>query len=189
MRNNEMVAALKKNGFTLIELMIAITIIAVLATVGLVMYTSVQKNARVAKRLRDLDAMKVALESYKTATGFYPPAGTAGTFVCTAGALGMLVPNYMPSMPADPLDATSSGTNCYEYTANATTNATEYKIRTKTALWAASGGEMNTVNYATQPNYIDPAQDGTVDCVVQTGGSINYKAWMVYSGSATTCAY
>lgn len=181
--------AQKKNGFTLIELLVVIAIIAILSTVGMVVYSSVQKNARISKRVQDLNSIKTALETFKTATGFYPAAATAGTFACISTPLAGLVPNYMPALPADPLDGSNvAGTNCYEYTANATTNATEYKLRTKSSIYGTNG-EMNSANFSTQPNLLDPVKDGTVDCIVQTGGSITYQGWAIYSGGNATCQY
>jgi len=178
----------RKRGFTLIELMVAISIIAILAAVGLVVYGTAQKTGRISKRIQDLGALKTGLELYKTATGSYPVAATPGTFVCIGAATSSLiglVPSYMPSLPADPLDSgnAASGTNCYEYTSNSATNATEYKIRTK--LNVSTSGEMNSVAFGQQPGLIDTARDGTVDCVALG----TYTGWAVYSGGATTCAY
>lgn len=55
----------QKKGFTLVELMVAITIIAILSVVGVTVYTGVQKSARDAKRRADIDAIATALETNK----------------------------------------------------------------------------------------------------------------------------
>ncbi len=52
-------------GFTLIELMVVISIIAVLALVGIVFFTSVNSGARDAKRKSDIDSIVHALETNK----------------------------------------------------------------------------------------------------------------------------
>lgn len=176
-------------GFTLIELMVTIAIIAILAAVGLVVYSTAQKSGRISKRVQDLDALKTALELYKSATGSYPTGvGAAGNFACISTPLAGLVPTYMPSLPADPLDGgNAGGTNCYEYTSNAAP-ASEYKIHTKASVYGATG-EMNSAAFAQQPNLIDPAKDGTVNCTVETGAGVTYQGWAVYSGGSTTCAY
>lgn len=176
-------------GFTLIELMVAIAIIAILATVGMVVYSTAQKSGRISKRVQDLNALKTSLELYKIAVGNYPPAATAGTFACIATPLAGLVPSYMPALPADPLDGRNvSGTYCYEYTSNSATAAssTEYKLRTKAGIYGVNG-EMNSVAFGQQPTLLDPARDGTVNCVVEAGAT--YQGWSIYSGGATTCAY
>lgn len=63
-------------GFTLIELMIAITIVAVLATIGLIMLQGAQKIARDAKRKSDLEDIKKAFYAYKNVTGTFCLSGT-----------------------------------------------------------------------------------------------------------------
>ncbi len=55
---------LTKSGFTLVELMVVISIIAILATIGLTVYTQAQKSARDAKRQQDLQEIQKALEQY-----------------------------------------------------------------------------------------------------------------------------
>jgi len=58
-----------KRGFTLIELMVAISIIAILAAVGLVVYSTAQGVARDAKRKLDLEEIKKAIYLLSTSTG------------------------------------------------------------------------------------------------------------------------
>lgn len=62
-------SARNPQGFTLIELMVVITIIAVLSLIGIVAFTSVQKNARDARRRGDVDAIANALEANKGMNG------------------------------------------------------------------------------------------------------------------------
>lgn len=71
-------------GFTLIELMIVISIIAVLSTVGLATYRGVQAKARDGVRKSDLTKLATALELYfqKPENGKYPPPGGAGLDSC-----------------------------------------------------------------------------------------------------------
>lgn len=64
-----------ERGFTLVELMVTISIMAILSVVGLVVYSSTQKIARDGKRREDLKAISVALEQYKLVNKAYPPAG------------------------------------------------------------------------------------------------------------------
>lgn len=64
----------KSKGFTLVELLVVISIIAVLSIIGLTVFTGVQKSARDAKRRADVDAISKAIEiHYSTSTG-YPTA-------------------------------------------------------------------------------------------------------------------
>lgn len=173
-------------GFTLIELMVAIAIVAILATVGIVMYSTAQKAGRVSKRVQDLDALKTALELYKSATGYYPSHTAANTFTCINGPLAVLTPLYMPILPADPLDGSNAGgANCYQYASSATSNSTDYKLRTR--LTISSSGEMTSTTFLQQPGLIDPDRDGGVDdnCDIDTGGTIT--GWAIHSGTAAIC--
>lgn len=53
-------------GFTLIELMVVVAVIAILATIGLVIFSGVQQRARDAKRQEDVQAIVKGLEVNKT---------------------------------------------------------------------------------------------------------------------------
>jgi len=66
----------KRLGFTLIELMVVISIIAILVTAGAVIYSKVLANSRDAKRKADLETVKSALVLYRTDNGSYPSAIT-----------------------------------------------------------------------------------------------------------------
>ncbi|MBI3486384.1 type II secretion system protein [Candidatus Daviesbacteria bacterium] len=76
-------------GFTLVELLVVIAIIAILATVGLVIFSGQQKNARDSKRKSDIDAIATALENGKT------PGGTSYNGL----AINQFVQNAVPLDP------------------------------------------------------------------------------------------
>jgi prepilin-type N-terminal cleavage/methylation domain-containing protein len=182
-----------KAGFTLIELMIAIVIVAVLATIGAVTYSTAQRSARVSKRVQDLKSIQTALELYKTANGFYPLQTAVNTCVDSSAMQTALVPNYMPAIPTDP--SQNGTTNCYIYQSNGSAAAplapaTEYKIKTNGNLQTT--GEMTSNDFAQQNNMIDPQQDGSPgDCLISVSGATpgpsglggGIKSWALYSGS------
>lgn len=63
-----------KRGFTLVELLVVIVILAILGTVGMTVYSSVQKNVRDAKRKADISAIAKAYEvTYNDTGGIYRP--------------------------------------------------------------------------------------------------------------------
>lgn len=65
-------------GFTLIELMVVVAILALVTASGIIAFTSTQRNARDAKRIADVNAMAKAYETYVVDTGnFY--GSTNGT--------------------------------------------------------------------------------------------------------------
>lgn len=49
-------------GFTLVELLVVVAIIAILSVIGLTLFSGAQKNARDARRKADVDAVASALE-------------------------------------------------------------------------------------------------------------------------------
>ena len=67
---------MKRFGFTLIEIMVSVAIIAVLTSMAAVSFTSAQRNARDGKRKADLEQVRAALVIYRTdaANGQYPPS-------------------------------------------------------------------------------------------------------------------
>lgn len=66
---------LVNNGFTLIELMVSISIIAILSATSFALYNSAREQARDKLRMTDLKEMQVAIELYKAQNNFYPKAG------------------------------------------------------------------------------------------------------------------
>ena len=62
----------KSFGFTLIEIMVTITIVAILATIGLVSFRGSVRNARDARRKADIETVRQALVLYRSDTGCYP---------------------------------------------------------------------------------------------------------------------
>lgn len=149
-----------RSGFTLIELMVAISIIAILAAVGLVSYSSAQKVSRNSKRIQDLKAIQTALETYRTANGSYPVVtpDVAGTWYSQCSGwvqvaspnqvIPNMVPTYMSTIPADPALNTAANTNCYLYKGGS--GGQEYKFMT----W--SNTEILLQDMQQQPILWDP---------------------------------
>lgn len=51
-------------GFTLVELLVVVSIISILSVIGIIVYNNVQKNARDARRKSDIDAIVKAMETH-----------------------------------------------------------------------------------------------------------------------------
>lgn len=129
-----MMQNLRKNnkGFTLVELMVAISIVAVLAAVGFTLFQNTQASARDAKRRADVDAMSSAMETHFDATtGKYPAAGSYPATLQTSWFTGQAV-------PADPLNASP-----YLYTADVPVNKGSYTI---CATLEKGGGNFTSIS-------------------------------------------
>lgn len=100
------------SGFTIVELLIVIVVIAILAAITIVAYNGIQGRARDSQRLSDMKTIQKALEIYKTNNGIYPAAvitpNTGGFETSTNGTnatnfLSALVgPNGVSSISVDP---------------------------------------------------------------------------------------
>lgn len=63
-------------GFTLVELLVVISIIAILATIGYTIYSNAQKSVRDGKRKADIQAIHQALEQSRSQSTTYPSVAT-----------------------------------------------------------------------------------------------------------------
>ena len=161
-----------KKGFTLIELMVAISIVAILAAVGMVMYSSAQKAGRISKRIEDLSAIRAALETYKSINGVYPRtdnvANNSGwrsecsswVGVSSDSVIPGLVPNYMNVFPSDPSMDKVANVNCYLYKSD----GNDYKV-----IDHLLSDMFNEVSQ--QPLLVDPLRS---------------NSWAIYTGGART---
>jgi len=97
-----------KFGFTLVELLVTISIIAVLTSIGVVFYQNSKQKADDAKRRQDLLNIQEAFEQYYAAEGSYPAScPSVGSSLTTTGGDALL-----DMMPDDPNDSQNYGTNC-----------------------------------------------------------------------------
>lgn len=61
-----------KSGFTLVELLIVIVIIAILAAITIVAYNGIQARARESSAIADLSSIAKQIEAYNVINGSYP---------------------------------------------------------------------------------------------------------------------
>ena len=98
---------MKNNGFTLLELLIAIAIIAILTSLSLVALGGAREQARDGRRKSDLETIRSALELYKAdcnqypAAGAFPAVGSALSGTCSGGTN-----TYLQKRPGDPSGTT-----------------------------------------------------------------------------------
>ncbi|MDP3772386.1 MAG: prepilin-type N-terminal cleavage/methylation domain-containing protein [bacterium] len=91
----------KKNGFTLLELLIIIAIIGILTTIIIAAVQTAKAQARDVRRLLDMRNIQTGLQLYFDKQREYPDA------------LTNLVPDIFPTLPSDPLGG--GGVNVYSY--------------------------------------------------------------------------
>jgi len=128
--------------FTLVELLVVITIIVILSGVGMVIFTRVQKKGRDAQRRADLRKLQEAVEQYYADNSRYPSTCSGGTPTCaypnsswwgqcssyggrtaTCGDSNVFItgicPTYIEVLPKDP-KADAEGSDCYLYRSTGT---------------------------------------------------------------------
>ncbi len=117
-----------KRGFTLIELLVVITIIGILAAIGIVSYSSSRASARDAKRISDIGRIQTSVEQYFNSYNGYPGVtapdgsillpggpnstsyyamgdknGGLGCYLIGGGSTPCATPtNFLTAMPQDP---------------------------------------------------------------------------------------
>ncbi|MBL7036741.1 type II secretion system protein [Candidatus Microgenomates bacterium] len=122
-----------KLGFTLIEMLVVISIIGILTTLALASFTGTQKQARDTRRKSDLKQYQTSLEEYATKSSSLYPAYPTGTSADTTLCGDMSLTNC----PADPKNETPY---LYRYITDGTAGntATEY------SLWTTLEGKIST---------------------------------------------
>lgn len=99
-------------GFTLIEILVVLSIIGLVITVALVAFKGTQASGRDTKRQADLQDIRSALEIYRSDCGSYPSSLTLGSPL-TATCVGSSSSTYMSKVPNDPLNLRDSSS--YDY--------------------------------------------------------------------------
>ncbi|OPZ07382.1 MAG: Type II secretion system protein G precursor [candidate division BRC1 bacterium ADurb.BinA364] len=106
---------MRRNAFTLIELLIVVAIIAILAAIAVPNFLEAQTRAKVSRAKSDMRTIAVGLEAYCTDWNYYPIGKTnAGKGVWKFPLSQRLVPlttpmAYITSIPRDPFPSRKHG--------------------------------------------------------------------------------
>jgi prepilin-type N-terminal cleavage/methylation domain-containing protein len=94
----------KQAGFTIVELLIVVVVIAILAAITIVSFNGIQTRARDSARDSAVHTIRTALENYANINGgVYPNACGTASFGCDSSKLSSsLTPDYINSVPPDP---------------------------------------------------------------------------------------
>ena len=112
----------REKGFTIVELLIVIVVIAILAAITIVAYNGIQQRARDTRRASDIAQIKKALLAYDAThggvvrpgvTGYTKPSGEAahgGWDVSSSASWLVFLRAGNGNMPIDPVNSNSDGT-------------------------------------------------------------------------------
>lgn len=123
-----------KLGFTIVELLIVITVIAILATITVVTYNGIQDRARNASTMTTIDQLKDQIELHYAQTGAFPNTGSLSNVYThtscpwAADDNGQKTTNWIPglaafsniSLPSTSFSGTGRGSagGCYAYSSD-----------------------------------------------------------------------
>jgi type II secretory pathway pseudopilin PulG len=147
----------KKSAFTIIELLVVLSIIFLLSTVMMAAYGQVKIQTRDTKRFAEIQSLQKALEGYYAEVGSFPSLGSTGLdgwygscdsngFAEFSSALQPLVQQeFIPQIPRDPMDPVASSINT-----QTASGCQTYFYRTQTADYDAFGtcGGEDVNNFA-----------------------------------------
>jgi len=132
---------MNKKGFTLIELMVVVAIIALLTGIVTVNLTKSRSKSRDAKRVSDLGQLQLALELVFDRCNKYPTRISTTDFrvpttvVCTKNGTPISINTFMSTVPTQqPYNVSGNlDTNHYRYAANGTliVPSTDYVLGTR----------------------------------------------------------
>ncbi|MFQ5748399.1 MAG: prepilin-type N-terminal cleavage/methylation domain-containing protein [Planctomycetota bacterium] len=115
----------RQKGFTIIEMLIVVSILAMLTAILVPVLDDSAKSSRDARRAADLKSVQAALEAYKRENGVYPstnnqwwgdaPSYGGKDYQGAKAYIPGMVPNFMPSLPKDPDPQYPSGDKGYLY--------------------------------------------------------------------------
>jgi type IV pilus assembly protein PilA len=117
-------------GFTLIELMIVVAIIAILASIAISVYSNSIAKSQLSEAFTVVDGLKADVSSYYTQTGNCPMPGTDG-LAAAASYSGNYVAN---------VSIAQGGTGC-AITAQMRSNTVSPKLRSKQVTLTMSGSD------------------------------------------------
>ncbi len=153
-------------GFTIVELIIVVTVIAILASITIVAYNGAQARAEYARAQTDMKHISDALTVYQSQNGSYP-VGDGSTFQPVATALASLVPSYL-----DNANALTPKTG-YAYLYRADTAGTDYEL---IRIYGTASSSCATL----------PSVETSGNPLMRTTGTCANKAWGYWSTGTTT---
>jgi len=114
----------RASGFTIVELLIVIVVIAILAAITIVAYNGIQQRASYSRMRSDMASLNKAIQLYYADRGSYPVTPTTAGTYCSGNWCGFgqakndsfipgLVPTYIASTPQQQSSSNASDTYLY----------------------------------------------------------------------------
>lgn len=144
-----------KRGFTLVELLVVIAIIGILASIVMVSLRTAQMKARDTKRIADIKAIQLALETYYNDNLMYPK-----NIYTAAGAApnGGLAPTFMPVVPLDPVSGDQYVYRAFNGASPPNSNCnTNFPVQYHLGAVLEVSANDGTGNFASDADSNDPA--------------------------------
>ena len=92
----------KRGGFTIVELLIVIVVIAILAAISVVAYTGIQDRARYTEALSNLTSIDKAIGMYHAQHGNYPIVTSWQYYCSDPGAFVADLNDIIQTIPTSP---------------------------------------------------------------------------------------
>ncbi len=171
-------STIRKRGFTIVELLIVIVVIAVLAAITVTAFRGIQGRARDSKRAADAKSIVKSLEAHRAVNGIFPqetPTSGAGSYeqsTDTAGTfMEYLKGTYFSETPVDPINDASHYYRYYVYPLSSLTSYGCSTDKGELMVFYAVGFETGNA----------PKGDGPLVCTGRTWGGSNSSTYFYYS--------
>ena len=143
----------KRSGFTIIEMLIVVSILALLMAILLPVLEGSWETTRDARRAADLKSVQAALLAYREANKAYPTTNDqwqgdapayGGFGYAGVGYIPGLVPDFLPALPRDPDPDNPQGDAGYVYRSD----GVDYKFM----------AHKTPLSYPPDSPFLDPAR-------------------------------
>jgi general secretion pathway protein G len=149
-----------QRGFTLLEMMVVVAIIAILAAILIPNFTHARAQAATSACMGNIKTIATAFELYYTDKQSYP-SGTNASIDATATGSGGVLAGYLGQPPEDP--AAGPG-KYYTYTSSSSGGVDSYSI------WCPGSHDPSTLkSYAASPTDTTVKYDSTKGITTSSG--------------------
>lgn len=157
----------KQFGFTIVELLIVIVVIAILAAISIVAYNGIQDRARTTSIKSDLNSLNKAIQLYYADNGLYPVTGPSTWMGYNSALNNSFIPGLAPKyIQNTPQVGSTSQYPTYIYRSD---NGQEYKL-----IYIVDSASTLTSAMLSGNSLIDPARPTRAFGYWSMGGGQSY---------------